>query len=245
MKLAATSVVGVGLFAWPFVAATPAEAPALALAVGCLLALGLVEVGTRRLDSRGLALLAALAAIDAGLRMAVVIGIGGFSPFFFLVLCAGFVLGPSYGFLCGSFAMLVSALAIGGMGPWVPYQMFAAGWVGVAAGIAGYWRSSRFGWPELALLSLAGIVTGFAFGALTDIQVWVGAYRGAGDLGWEPGMPTATSLLHFGRFYTVTSLVYDSFRAVGNVLMILLLAAPVVAALERVRARFTFEVVPG
>jgi len=37
--------------------------------------------------------------------------------------------------------------------------------------------------------------------------------------------------------------VYDSFRAAGNVLMVLLLAAPVVAALGRVRSRFTFEVV--
>jgi len=245
MKLVLISLPGLALFFWPFFAATPAEAPAFALAVGCLLALGLVEIGTRRLDSRGLALLAALAAVDAGLRLAVVIGIAGFSPFFFLVLCAGYVFGPSYGFLCGSFALLVSALATGGAGPWVPYQMFAAGWVGVVAGVAGRWRSPSFGWRDVLLLGLAGAVTGFAFGALTDIQVWVGAYRGAGELGWEPGMSTATSLLHFGRFYLVTSLAYDSFRAGGNVVMVLLLAAPVVAALERVRARFTFEVVPA
>jgi len=245
LRLAAVSGVGVAFFAWPFFAGTPAEAPALALAIGSMLALALVEIGTRRLDSRGLALLAALAAIDAGLRLAVVIGIGGFSPFFFLVLCAGFVFGPSYGFLCGSFAMVVSALATGGLGPWVPYQMFAAGWVGVAAGLAGCWRTPVFGWRNALLLCLAGAVTGLAFGALTDVQTWVGAYRGAGDLGWEPGQATLTSLLHFGRFYLVTSLVYDSFRAAGNVLMVLLLAAPVVAALERLRARFTFELMPA
>jgi energy-coupling factor transport system substrate-specific component len=243
MRLALISLPGLALFLWPFFAGTPAEAPALALAIGCGLVLALVEIGTRRLDSRGLALLAAIAAIDAGLRLAVVIGIGGFSPVFFLILCAGFVFGPSYGFLCGAFALLVSALATGGVGPWLPYQMFAAGWVGAVAGVVGRWRSPRFGWRDAALLGLAGALTGFAFGALTDIQVWVGAYRGAGELGWEPGMPTLMSLAHFGRFYVVTSLLYDSFRAAGNVLMVLLLAAPVVAALGRVRARFSFEVV--
>jgi hypothetical protein len=56
-------------------------------------------------------------------------------------------------------------------------------------------------------------------------------------------MPAATALRHFAGFYAVTSLVYDSFRAGGNAVMVLLLAAPVVTALERVRARFTFEVV--
>jgi energy-coupling factor transport system substrate-specific component len=243
LRLALVSLPGLALFLWPFFAATLAETPALALALSCVMALALVEIGSRRLDSRGLALLAAIAAIDAGLRMTVVIGIGGFSPVFFLLLCAGFVFGPSYGFLCGAFALLVSALATGGVGPWLPYQMFAAGWVGVVAGVLGRWRSTRFGWRDVALLGLAGAVTGFVFGALMDIQVWVGAYRGAGDLGWEPGMPTLTSLAHFARFYAVTSLVYDSLRAGGNVLMVLLLAAPVVAALGRVRARFSFEVV--
>jgi len=38
-------------------------------------------------------------------------------------------------------SMLVSALAGGGVGPWVPYQIFAVGWVGVAAGLAGGWRT--------------------------------------------------------------------------------------------------------
>jgi energy-coupling factor transport system substrate-specific component len=202
-----------------------------------------VEVGARRLDSRGLALLAAIAAVDAGLRLAVVIGIGGFSPFFFLVLCAGWVFGPSYGFLCGAFALLVSALATGGVTFWVPYQMFGVGYVGVLAGLAGRWRSPRFGWRDAAVLAAVGVLTGFAFGALMDIQVWVTGFRGSGGVSWQPGMPAATALQHFAGFYAVTSLVYDSFRAGGNAVMVLLLAAPVVTALERVRARFTFEVV--
>jgi len=58
----------------------------------------------RRLDSGRLALLAALAAIDAALRLALVSGIGGFSPIFFLVLCAGYEFGGLVWFLVGAFS---------------------------------------------------------------------------------------------------------------------------------------------
>jgi len=55
-------------------------------------------------------------------------------------------------------------------------------------------------------------------------------------------MDAATSLVHFGRFYLLTSLAYDTFRAVGNVVMVIAFGAPVIAALARLRARLTFEV---
>jgi len=37
----------------------------------------------------------------------------------------------------GALGILVSALATGGVGPWLPYQLFAAGWVGMGAGWGG------------------------------------------------------------------------------------------------------------
>jgi energy-coupling factor transport system substrate-specific component len=191
------------------------------------------------------ALLAAIAAIDTALRLAVIEGIGGFSPIYFLVLCAGYVFGTSFGFLAGALSILVSALAGGGMGPWVPYQVFAVGWVGVAAGLAGQWsRGSRVpDWRDVVVLAAVGGVMGWVVGALLDITDWIPVYRGNPTLGWLPGMDAATSLVHFGRFYLLTSLAYDTFRAVGNVLMVVALGAPVMAALARLRVRLTFEVV--
>jgi hypothetical protein len=56
-------------------------------------------------------------------------------------------------------------------------------------------------------------------------------------------MTTSTALQHFGRFYLLTSFAYDTFRAVGNAVMVLALGIPVMAALSRLRARLTFEVV--
>jgi energy-coupling factor transport system substrate-specific component len=146
------------------------------------------------------------------------------------------VFGPSYGFLCGGTALLVSALATGGLGPWVPYQVFAVGWVGAAAGIAGRWFKGT--WP----LAVVGLLAGYAFGALLDVWDWT-FFRGSGGLGWSPGLAAGETLLRFGRFYLLTSLAYDSFRAVGNALMVLLLGPPVLAALRRLRSRFTLEVI--
>lgn len=241
------SLTGLALFLWPFLGGViPADAPAYAVAVGVMIVLALVEVGARRLDARRLALLAALAAIDAALRLALVIGIGGFSPIFFLILCAGFTFGPSYGYLVGSFSLLVSALVTGGIGPWLPYEMLAAGWVGVAAGLVGGIVGRRLrpgGWAAVALLAGVAAVTGYLYGALTDIQTWTTGFRGTPGLGWAPGMSPAQTVQHFLRFYLATSLVWDTFRAAGDTLMVLVLGRPVLAALDRLRGRLTVEIV--
>lgn len=246
LPVGVVSLGGIGLFAWPFLGSgLPASTPAWTLTLGCVVGLFLIEGGMRQLDSRAVALLAAIAAIDTALRLAVIEGIGGFSPIYFLVLCAGYVFGASFGFLAGALSILVSAIAGGGMGPWVPYQVFAVGWVGVAAGLAGHWsRGSRIpDWRDVLLLATVGGVMGWVVGALLDITDWIPVYRGNPTLGWLPGMDAATALVHFGRFYVLTSLAYDTFRAVGNVLMVLALGAPVMAALARLRVRLTFEVV--
>lgn len=239
------ALAGLLLVVWPFLGHDgPAYAPALALTGGAVLAVAALEVAARRLDARGLALLGAIAALDSALRAAFPIGFGGFSPFFFLVLCAGYALGPGFGFVCGAFAMLASDLAIGAIGPYVPYQLLAAGWAGALAGVAGLVvagrRDGRLG---LAALALVGVVTGFLFGAVTDLQDWTTFYRGAAGFGWNPGLASAAALRRFGEFYLATSLIYDSLRSAGNAVLVLLLAPPVVAALARFGARLRFEVV--
>ena len=244
LPIGLVSLAGAVLFLWPFFSSDlPTSTPAWTLSIACVAGLMLVEAGTRQLDARRAALLVAIAAVDTALRLAVIVGIGGFSPIYFLVLCSGYVFGTSYGFLTGALSMIVSAMAGGGIGPWVPYQMFAVGWVGVAAGVAGTWRSPLVAPRDIILLAAVGALMGWVVGGLLDIQDWVGFYRGNPSLGWQPGMEPATALVHFGRFYLLTSLAYDTFRSVGNVLMVVALGAPVIAALSRLRSRFTFEVV--
>ena len=252
MSVAVVSLAGVLLFVWPFLGlGLPPELPALAVTLGALASLALMETGARRLDSGRLALLAALAAIDAALRLALVNGIAGFSPIFFLVICAGYEFGASYGFLVGAFSLLVSALATGGIGPWLPYETFAVGWVGASAGLAGSLvrrlRGNRLTWlpDRLDLAALVGVavVTGFAYGALTDIWGWVAFYRGVENIGWIPGLSAGDTLAQFGRYYAVTSLGWDAFRAAGDALAVLALGTPVLMAMGRLRARLGYEIV--
>jgi energy-coupling factor transport system substrate-specific component len=250
--IAVVSGAGLLLFLWPFLGGDlPPEGPALAVTLGAVAALALMETGARRLDSGRLALLAALAAIDAALRLAVVNGVAGFSPIFFLVMAAGYEFGPSYGFLVGSFSLLVSALVTGGVGPWLPYETFAVGWVGVSAGLAGSFvqriRPVRESWlprrVDISALLVVAVATGFAYGALTDIWGWVAFYRGVENVGWIPGMSPGASLAQFGRYYLLTSLTWDAFRAVGDAVAILALGTPVLMALGRLRARLGYEIV--
>ena len=57
---------------------------------------------------------------------------------------------------------------------------------------------------------------------------------------WVPGMSIDATLGTYGRFYLVTSLFYDLFRAVRNAVLVLL-ARPVLALLDRFRERFTWQ----
>ena len=52
------------------------------------------------------------------------------------------------------------------------------------------------------------------------------------------------TLRNYLAFYIATSLWWDMARAVGNALLLLLLAAPVLKVLRRFRSRFQFEAVP-
>jgi energy-coupling factor transport system substrate-specific component len=90
----------------------------------------------------------------------------------------------------------------------------------------------------MVILATVGVVTGFGYGALLDVWDWTTFYRGAPGFGWQPGLSLSAALARFGRFYVTTSLVYDGFRAVGNAIAVIVLGAPVLAGLIRMRSRF-------
>jgi energy-coupling factor transport system substrate-specific component len=245
--LLGASIVGGLLFLLPYLGLEPPGGSiAASAALGTVVAFGAVEIGTRRLDAKGIALLAALAALAAAMRLALVTGFAGFSPFFLLVLCAGYAFGPSYGFLTGTVAMLVSAIVTGGLGPWLPYQMFASGWVGLGAGLVAQVVAGQPGLRptrrDIVALAGYGLVAGFAYGAVMDLWDWA-FFQGAPELGYVAGLGLSGTIARFGQFYLLTSAGYDAFRAVGNAAMILALGPAVLAALARLRARATFEFV--
>ena len=240
--LLAVSGVGLALFVAPLLLGSRFPQPVLLfsalVAVSALVVLA-VALQTHRLSTRLLAVLAALVAIDATLRLVIVIGLLGFSPIFFLVIAGGFVMGPSFGFASGALTLLLSAALTAGPGPWLPYQMLAAGWVGMGAGYLGRMIGRAPSPRTIAALCLYGCVAGFAYGILLDLWEWpLLVAAGSSPLSWAPGAGVAQLARRFGAFYLATSLVYDSFRAAGNLLLIAVLGSAVVRALDRFRRRF-------
>ena len=240
--LLALTAAGFGLFLAPLWLGSRFPQPVLLfsalVAVSALVALA-VALQTHHLSTRLLAILAALVAIDATLRLVIVVGLLGFSPIFFLIIAGGFVMGPSFGFASGALTLLLSAVLTAGLGPWMPYQMLAAGWVGMGAGYVGRISGHKSSPRTIAALSLYACAAGFAYGILLDLWEWpLLVAAGSSPLSWAPGIGMAALLRRFGAFYLATSLVYDSFRAVGNLLLIAVLGPAVLPALERFRRRF-------
>jgi energy-coupling factor transport system substrate-specific component len=207
---------------------------ALALILAALLA----EAQTG-LTAHTVALIGTLVGLNAMIRVVdTVLPLpGGFSPVFLLIILVGYVFGPRLGFLMGSLTLLVSGpLTAGGLGPWTPYQMLAAGWIGMGAA----WLPKSRG--RTLWLVVYGAVWGLAYGAITNLQYWPYALSSP-DLSWEPGLGPLAVLTRYARFYLLTSLAWDGLRAAGNVALILLLSHPLIQTLQRFqrRARVIWE----
>jgi energy-coupling factor transport system substrate-specific component len=119
--------------------------------------------------------------------------------------------------------------------------MVGAAWVGFGAGCLP--RAS--GRVELAMLSAYGAVTGLLFGLLLNLSFWPFARYYPTQIAFLPHASVFTNLLHWWRFDLTTSLGFDLPRAVGNVVLVLLVGRPVLAALHRVARRAAFGATPA
>ncbi|MFW6115685.1 MAG: ECF transporter S component [Chloroflexota bacterium] len=262
---ALSAAIGLLAFVYPFFvpavsqAAGPnvrgTDAPLLTAAlVGLSVVALLVELQGQAINAKTVAMLGVLVAVTSVLRfLEVTFPLpGGFSPIFAPIIISGYVFGGRFGYLMGTFTLLASALITGGVGPWLPYQMFTAGWAGLTAGWLRHLPGLRQHRPhesqplefrarDLAVLSVFGFLWGLLYGVIINVYFWPFA-AGPADQSWAPGISLRQTLGRYAVFYAVTSLVWDLFRAVGNVVLILLLGAPMAKTLTRFRRRFHFQV---
>lgn len=189
--IALVSIAGLIAFGWPLIVdpgsgiAHGADAPfVFALLLPLLLAVVLAEIAEGGLDVKAVALLGVLSAVGAVLRP-LGAGSAGIELVFFLLVLAGRVFGPGFGFVLGSTTLFASALITGGVGPWLPYQMLGAAWVGLGAGLLPRARGRR----EIALLAAYGAVAGLAYGWLLNFSFWPFAVGTGTGLSFIPGAP--------------------------------------------------------
>jgi len=157
---------------------------------------------------------------------------------FIVVLVAGNAFGPGFGFVLGAVGTMASGLFVGGLGPWLPFQMVAVGWMGLGAGLL-----PRRGRGRIPVLAAYGFIAGFLFGAVMNLWFWPFA-AGSSELGWEAGAGGLENLRRYGTFYMATSGWWDSARAVGNAVMVVVLGGPLLAALDRAARKMRLHVTP-
>lgn len=248
VTLLIASATGIAAFLYPFLLsrapvdsenqAHAGDAPLIfTLLVALAALLLLVELASGGMNAKVASALAVLAVATAMLRVPPLPA--GASAFYFLVILSGYVFGPRFGFLLGAIALFVSALVTGGFGPWVPFQMFAAGWLGLTSGWLGGLRPQLLHRPrlEIATLMAFGILWGFIFGAVMNLWFW--PYIATGDdVSWQPGLGVVATLRHYWAYYLLTSAGWDAWRAIVNALLLLVAGRPVLGVLLRFRDRF-------
>ncbi len=145
--------------------------------------------------------------------------------------------GPGFGFVLGTTTLFASALLTGGVGPWLPFQMLGAAWVGLGAGLLPRAR----GRAELALLAVYGAVASFLYGAALNLSFWPFVLGDRTQLSFDAAAGTLENLHTFALFTLATSLGFDLGRAVTTVVLVLVTGPAVLAALRRAARRAAFD----
>jgi energy-coupling factor transport system substrate-specific component len=246
LVLGVATVLGLAMFCWPLfahpqptAAAHTMDAPFVFMAtLPVLILVVLAELSRGGIDAKALALLGVLSAVNAGLRP-LGAGTGGIELVFFLLVLAGRVFGPGFGFVLGSTSLFTSALLTAGVGPWLPFQMLASSLIGLGAGLLP--RKPR-GKAEIALLVAYGVFAAYLFGLLMSLWSWPFLAGTTGGLGFVPGAPLGENLHRFAVFTVLTStLGWDTGRAITNAVAIVLLGPAVLAVLRRAARRAAFD----
>lgn len=235
--LVAITLLAAVTFAWPFAASelrvAADVAPVLAVIAAAIIALfALVAVNGSLRTAKMVALLAALTALGMVIRF-LGLGFGGVEPVFALFIIAGRVLGARFGFALGALVMLASSVLWGTVGPWLPFQMFAAAWVGAGAGML---PRTRARWSELLLLVGYGAIASYIFGLLLNLWWWPFAAGLNTSISYVPDGGFLENASRFLTYSLVTStLTWDTVRAVTTTIALIVFARPALAALRRVR----------
>ena len=244
LLLSASSILGIHAFAWPlylpdstFFLFQPEAARALSLVIA-IVAVGIIalDISADVLDSKSVALLGVLSALIAALRL---VGAGaiGVEPMWFLLITASFVFGARFGFSLGVISLGVSALITGGIGPWLPFQMLAAGWIGLCAGgIGSLARSQSFAAQRMIVVGV-GIFTSLAFGVLMDLQLWPWIAGTDLQLSYLAGNSIGENLQRFFAFHFATALAWDLPRAITTSVLLAITSIPIMKSLRRAQTK--------
>ena len=242
--LAVAALGALVMFIWPLLMQSPgvndaslAQA-AFIVMMPILILLVLTEVSAGGISPQRLALLAVLTALNSIVRM-LGAGFAGIETAFFLIIIAGYVFRSSFGFAMGMLSLFLSALLTGGVGPWLPFQMMAAGLVGIGAGMLPRLNKT---WSQVALLIAYAVIASFTFGALMTLWNWPFLAGVDSGLSYLPGAGVWPNLQRFWQYQILTGgLIWDAGRAVTTAVLISVTGPALLATLRRAASRAGIE----
>lgn len=237
-QLATASLLGGLAFVWPVLlpmltkdASEYAGYLAVAIAVVAVIAL-LIGSNPGLMGSKQLAMLGLLAAVGAGVRIATS-GVGGFEAVFIVIILAGRAFGARFGFLLGMLTIAASSIFWGGIGPWTAFQMLAVGWVGLGAGLLPAGKKY-----EIPILAGYAVTSSYFFGLVMNLWFWPIAVGPETSLSFDASASITENLSRFLVFTLTTSTItWDTIRAVGCAVGIVLVGRAVLNTLRRAKVR--------
>lgn len=245
VTLAVASVLGLMMLCWPLLVQVGDEAARIdppflfLLLLPVVIAVVIAEMSEGGMDARVLAILGVLSAVNALMRV-LSAGTAGVELVFFLLILSGRVFGAGFGFVLGVTSLFASALMTAGVGPWLPFQMLCAAWVGLGAGLLPRRVSGR---AELLMLAAYGVVAAYLFGALMNLSGWpfllgVAVPGAEGDLTFDPTAGPLDNLRTFAVYTLITSTgSFDTGRAITTAVAVLVLGPAVLTTLRRASRR--------
>ncbi|MCW2779622.1 MAG: Energy-coupling factor transport system substrate-specific component [Marmoricola sp.] len=236
------SLGGLSAFGWPlFVSsgsalASNGNAPLVfGLLLPIVLAVVLFEISEGGLDPKAVAMLGVLSAVGAALRP-LGAGTAGIETVFFLLVLGGRVFGAGFGFVLGATTLFGSALITGGVGPWLPYQMLGAAWVGLGAGLLPRLSGKR----EVLMLASYGAAAGLLYGILMNMSFWPYGVGPRTQISFIAGAPLWTNLHRFLVFSFTTSLGWDLVRGLTNFVLVAITGRAILVTLRRAARKAHF-----
>ena len=177
----------------------------------------------RKPTARDLVTVAVLCALAATGRIAFFM-IPNFNPVVAIVIISGVAFGCETGFVTGAVTMLVSNMVFG-QGPWTPWQMFAMGLVGFAAGLV--FNNSHVRTRMVTKLGLC------VFGGLCSIVIYGGIMNPASVIMWQPAVNMKMIIAAY-----VTGFPFDVVQGFATALFLWIMAGPFLEKLDRIKIKY-------
>lgn len=239
-----TSLIGLFAFLWPFLMQKNSLLSSnsdlagifILIVVPLVLLVALADIMQGGIDSRSLAILGVMIAVVAAVRP-LGGGVAGLEPVWAIIIIGGRALGASFGFVLGAIGILGSAVLTGGIGPWLPFQMMVAAWVGAGAGLLPKLKPRS----EVILLVIYGFFVGFFAGLLLNLWFWPFANGLLPEISFQPGLAISEQLVRWVRFSLLTSFGFDLPRGILTGTLLFFLANPLLKAMRRMTKKANFN----